>query len=176
MSNAPIVTFRERFSPNPTISALNYTQSALGGNNLPLPGTEISNLIYFRVYNNFNNSPGIATMQNVQITIFDGIGAGSHTGTQSPCAQSWIRIYENGFGESVAYSNYIGENTAVGQAGADYYAPEVGSNGSATSQIRAGVDTNGVGFIEFATYAELPDIVGFAKYTIAISIIYDWTP
>ena len=33
-----------------------------------------------------------------------------------------------------------------------------------------------VGFIEFATYVEMPDQVGFYNYGLALSIIYDWTP
>jgi hypothetical protein len=178
MSSQPIVTLQSRSAPYPVISSLIYAQSALGGNNLPVLGGEVSNLVYFRVYNNFTQSPGIATMNNVHITVYDGVGANSHTGIQSPASQSWVRIYESGFGENAnapgLYTQFVGQDTAIGRAGGDVYQPEFGSDGSALPQIRAGVDTNGVGFIEFATYVETPDQIGFYSYALAVSILYDW--
>lgn len=179
MANAPVVEFRSRSAPYGALSSLAYVQSAAGGNNLPVLGTEVSELVYFRVYNNFLQALSTATMDNVYVTVFDDADSNSHTATKSPVSQSWVRIYETGYGEnSVApglYTAYTGEDTAIGRSGIDRYVPEYGSAGTTTSQIRAGTDGNGVGFIEFATYAEVPDVLGYATYSFAVSLVYDWT-
>lgn len=179
MSNAPVVEFRGRSAPYAVISAIAYIQSALGGGALPVLGGESSNLVYFRVYNNFNNQMSTASMDNVYVTVFDDADPNSHTAAKSPVSQSWVRIYETGFGESViapgAYTQFLGQDTAIGRSGVDQYIPELGSDGSSTPHIRAGTNQNGVGFIEFGTYLETPDGAGFATYTFALSLIYDWT-
>lgn len=174
-------SFQSNVAPYAMISAINYSQSALGGNNLPVAGGELSNLVYFRIYNNFNLAKSVATLYNISLTVFDGIGANSHTATQSPVSQSWVRIYETGFGENSLppglYTQFLGQDTAIGRSGVDNYIPEFSSDGtevSGSSYIRAGVNGNGVGFIEFATYVEMPDQVGFADYNFAISVIYDY--
>ncbi len=178
MSTAPLVSIRNKNSPYAIITSLAYVQSALGGNNLPVAGNEVSNLVYFRVYNNYTQSAGIATMQNVYITVFDGASPISHTGIQSPASQSWVRIYENGFGENSTppglYTQFIGQDTPIGKSQGDVYYPEFGSDGSQNNYIRAGVDTNGVGFIEFSSYVEAPDVIGFGSYALAVSIQYAW--
>jgi hypothetical protein len=180
MSTAPVPQFRSRSAPYSVINSLSYAQSALGGNYLPVAGGEISYTNFIRLYNNFALTAGIATMDNVEITVFDGVGAGSHTYIKSPVGQSWLRVYQTGYGESTvtpgAYTQYTGEDTAIGRAGLDYYNPEKGSDGSTTPQIRAGTNTNGVGFVELASYIETPDIVGFADYSFAIAVTYDWIP
>lgn len=177
-STAPQVSFREKNAPYTVISSLMYAQSALGGNNLPVLGGEISNIKYFRIYNNYGASVGIATMENVHLTVWDGADPKSHSGTKSPASQSWVRIYESGFGEDFIspglYTQFSGEDTAIGKSAIDSYIPEFGSDGKTIPIIRAGIDKNGVGFIEFATYMELPDQVGFASYALALSVIYDW--
>lgn len=179
MSNSPVVEFRSRSAPYAVISALSYVQSSIGGNNLPVLGGENSNLVFFRVYNNFLQQMSRASMDNVYVTVFDDADPNSHTAAKSPVSQSWVRIYETGFGESAGapalYSQFIGEDTAIGRSGVDRYVPELGSDGSTTPHIRAGTDQNGVGFIEFATYLEVPDGAGFATYSFALSLIYDWT-
>jgi hypothetical protein len=178
MVNVPIVTFRSRNSPYGVISSLLYAQSALGGNNLPVLGDENSNVVYFRVYNNYARQAGIETMDNVYLTVFDGADPSSHTSAKSVTNQSWMRVYETGFGEGATtpgvYTAWVGEDTPIGRADVDQYTPERGSDGSVLPQIRAGTDTNGVGFIEFASYLEVPKDAGFASYTFAISIIYEW--
>lgn len=179
MSTAPIVEYRSASSPYAVIAALVYAQSALGGNNLPVLGGENSNLVFFRIYNNYSLTPSTATMDNVYITVFDDADANSHTALKSPVSQSWVRIYETGFGESVGvpgiYTQYSDDDTAIGRSGIDRYVPFFGSDGSTNARIRAGTNGNGVGFIEFATYLQVPDGAGFANYTMAVSIIYDWT-
>lgn len=179
MANAPIVTFQSRSAPYLALASLLYAQSSLGGNNLPVLGGENSNVVYFRVYNNWAGSAGIAAMDNVRVTLFDDADPNSHSATKSPVSQSWVRVYETGFGENSItpglLTAYTGEDTAVGRSGIDSYTPEYGSDGTTTAHIRAGTDTNGVGFIEFATYMQTPDQIGFFSWTFAVSMVYDWT-
>lgn len=178
MSNPPVITLRGASAPYSVISAMAYVQSTLGGNNLPMLGSEVSQLVSFRFYNNWSAAGSITTADNVSITLYDGADPSSHTATKSVVAQSWIRVYETGFGESKGspglYSQYLGNDTAIGRAGTDKYIPELGSDGTTTPHIRAGTNTNGVGFIEFASYAEMPEAVGFASYNFAVSMVYDY--
>lgn len=175
---APIPTFRSASSPYPILTSLAYVQSTLGGNFLPVLGGEVSNLVSFRIYNNFGLTPSVTTMDNLFVTVYDGPTAASHTQVKSVVNQSWIRIYETGYGESKVapgvYTQFYGQDTAIGKAGTDKYTPEVGSAGTTTPSVRAGTDGNGLGFIEFATYAELPEVVGFASYSFSVSVVYDW--
>jgi hypothetical protein len=178
MASAPIIEVRSKDSPYAVITSLSYAQSALGGNNLPVLGGENSNLVYFRIYNNYVGSAGIAELDNVYITVFDDADPNSHTAAKSPVSQSWVRVYETGFGENSTapgiYTAWIGEDTAVGRSGVDQYIPEYGSDGSTNPRIRAGSDNNGCGFIEFASYLEVPDGAGFMTYSFAVSFVYDW--
>ena len=93
-------------------------------------------------------------------------------------SQSWVRIYETGFGEGATapglYTQFIDQDTAIGKAGVDKYVPAYGSDGSVTPYIRAGTNGDGVGFIEFATYVETPNAIGFATYSFAVSLFYEW--
>lgn len=178
---APDITFRSILSPYGILAGASYLQSALGGNNLPVLQGEDSNPVYFRVYNNYALAAGIASAVNVRVTAFDAVDPGSHTAAKSVIYQSWIVARENGFGENSSapglYTQYTGDDTPIGGsiANKDVYIPEIGSDGSSTPQIRAGTNTNGAGFIELATYAELPDIVGMASYAFSISIQYEWS-
>ena len=177
--NNPIVVFTSQSAPYGSLVSLTYEQSAIGGNYLPVKEGENSDLVYFRIYNNFNSAANIATMNNISLTTYDGVGSGSHTATQSPVSQSWVRIYETGFGESTvspgAYTQYVDEDTPIGRSGVDSYFPAYGSDGSINPYIRAGSNGSGVGFIEFATYTQVPSGAGFANYSLAISINYYWT-
>lgn len=179
MATAPDITFRDATTPSLAISRLTYVQSSIGGNNIPVMQGENSNLILFRVYNNWAKNAGIASAVNVDVAVYDGLGV--FTASTPPVSQSWVRIYENGFGESAGtpglLSRYVGNDTAIGgnPPGAGVYTPEYGSSGSSVAQIRAGTDTNGVGFIEFATYAELPDSTQTWQNTFAFAIQYEWT-
>lgn len=180
MANAPVITIRSNVSPYSVISSLAYVQSTLGGDTLPVLGDENSRTITFRVYNNFGLLSSIASATNVLIQAFDGVNI--HAATQSVVNQSWVRVQEAGYGENSLtpgqLTAYLGADTAIGgkSAGADFYSPEIGSDGAAGNHIRAGTDTNGVGFIEFTTYAELPQQVGMYSYSFALSIHYEWTP
>lgn len=174
---APKLTFRDSVSPYAALTTLSYVQSTLGGNNLPVLQGELSNLVIFRIYNNFGLTAGVAEAVNVRITTYDGVNIASHLNTKSVVNQSWIRMYENGFGENSSppglYTRYIGNDTAVGGT-ANEYVPEYGSDGSASPNIRAGTNFNGAGFIEIASYAEMPDTVGTLTNTFAVSVLYDW--
>lgn len=179
MSSAPDITFRDAKIPTNVVSQLNYVQSSLGGNNIPVMQGENSNTMLFRIYNNWARNAGIASAFNVGIALYDGIGV--KTASTLAVSQSWVRIYENGYGESAGtpglLSRYVGNDTAIGgtPAGTQTYTPEEGSDGTNNPRIRAGTDTNGVGFIEFATYAELPDSTPTFPYNFAITIEYEWT-
>lgn len=178
---APDITFRSMLTPYGVLAGASYVQSALGGNNLPVLQGENSNTYYFRIYNNFARAAGIASAVNVRLTSFDAIDPASHTAGLSVINQSWLRVFENGFGENSTppglYTQYTGEDTAIGgsKGNQDVYTPEFGSAGTSTPQIRAGTDTNGVGFLEIASYIQLPDIVGMFSYSFAISLQYEWT-
>ncbi len=178
MSNPPVITLRSASAPYSILSSMSYVQSTLGGNNLPVLGSEVSQLVSFRFYNNWNGAGSITTADNVAITLYDAADPNSHTGTKSVVAESWIRVYETGYGENATspglYTQYSGQDTAIGKAGTDKYNPEIGSDGVASPHVRAGTDTNGVGFIEFASYAELPESVGFATYNFSVSMVYDY--
>lgn len=182
MASAPDITFRRSVTPYDALAALAYVQSSIGGNNIPVLQGENSNLAYFRVYNNYALAAGIASAVNVRITTFDVVDPGSHTAAKSVINQSWIRVFESGFGENSSlpglYTQYVGQDTAIGgsKGNKDVYIPEIGSAGTSTPQIRAGSTTNGAGFIEIATYAELPDSVGMFSYSFAVSVQYEWTP
>lgn len=168
-------------TPYAVLAAASFVQSAIGGNNLPVLQGENSNLFFFRIYNNYARAAGIASAVNIRITTFDAIDPASHTAMMSVINQSWIRVYENGYGENSTppglYYRYTGQDTAIGgsKPNQDVYIPEYGSANTNTPQIRAGSDTNGVGFIEIASYAELPDVVGMFSYAFAISVQYEWT-
>lgn len=174
---APKLTFRDYVSPYSALTTLSYVQSTLGGNNLPVLQGELSNLVIFRIYNNFGLTAGVAEAVNVRITTYDGVNVGSHLNTKSVVNQSWIRMYENGFGENSSppglLTRYIGTDTAVGGT-ANEYVPEYGSDGNTSPNIRAGSNFNGTGFIEIASYAEMPDTVGSLTNTFAVSVLYDW--
>lgn len=175
---SPLITFHSSISPYSTISALSYVQSMLGGNNLPVLQGEVSNTVIFRVYNNFALAAAIASAVNIRITVYDGASVASHLATKSVVNQEWIRVYENGYGENSSppglYTRYLGQDTAVGGT-ANEYVPEFGSDGTTNPRIRAGSNMNGTGFIEIASYAELPDSVGTLTNTFAVSVLYDWS-
>ena len=185
MSTQPVLTLRDIKSPFNVIS-INYVQSAAGGNNLPVLQGQVSDPVLFRIYNNFALAAGIASAVNVTLTIFDGAGAGSHTCALLPVSQSWVHIQEYGYGENSVpspdlFTAYLGTDTAIGgnnPCGSDIYIPEVGSNGGTPFEhkIRAWNNGNGVGFIEFQSYAQVPNQSGIQNqtYNFAISIMYEW--
>ena len=183
LSSAPVLTFQNILTPFSVISSLNYVQSAPGGNNLPVLQGQTSNPILFRIYNNFALAAGIATAINIYLTVYDGVGVGSHTCAFLPVSQSWIHAQEYGYGENSVTSpdgltTYLGTDTAIGGSGpcgSNQYAPEKGSDGSANAQIRAYSSGNGQGFIEFQTKAVLPTTgVLNTSYNFSISLYYEW--
>ncbi len=185
MASQPVLTFRNVTTPFSTISTLNYVQSAAGGNNLPVLQGQNSDPILFRIYNNFALSAGIASAINISITTYDGALVGSHTCALLAVSQSWIHIQEYGYGENSVTSNdyftyYLGSDTAIGGSGpcgSDTYVPEAGSDGSSSAYIRAYSNTNGMGYIEFQTYAALPvSGVQNTTYNFAVSCYYEWVP
>lgn len=135
--------------------------------------------VKIRIFNNYALNSTIATAMNVRLTTYDGLGAGSHTASQLPASRQWIRVYQSGYGEgsvvSGLFTAYGGSDTAIGGDANLYYA-ERGSNGAILPQIRAGTGTNGLGFIEVITYAQLPSDAPSGDYTFALTMSYEWTP
>ena len=176
--NPPILSFRSNDSPYSTLTTLTFSQTKdSGGPVLPVLQGEKSDYQYFRIYNNWGLSSSIATAQNVRVTTFDGIGSVSRTALTAPVSQCWIRVFENGYGENSTtpglLTSYDGTDTAVGGL-LNLYTIEKGSDGSISGNIRAGSDTNGVGFIKIKTYAELPTSVTASTFLFAIAVEYEY--
>src|SRR5579872_7240488 len=178
MASQPVLTIQNVSSPFSSIPTLSYVQSAAGGNNLPVLQGQTSNPILFRLYNNFALAAGIASAQDIHITVYDGSLAGSHTCAFLPVSQSWVHIQEYGYGENSVtnpdqFTMYVGNDTAIGgnaPCGGNIYTPEYGSDGTTSPRIRAWSNTNGVGYIEFQTLAKLPTTgVINTSYTFSIS-------
>jgi len=174
---APDLTFRQSTFPYSTIAQLVYSQTNGDGNVYPVREGEFSDANIFRIYNNFALNSNIANAENIKITTYDGVGVGSQTTTKSVVSQQWMRLFEQFIGESTptvsyTFSTYIGTDTAVG--GTSKYAIEVGSAGTVASEIRAGTNNAGYGFVEFNSKLEAPPNTGMGSYTFAISLTYDY--
>jgi hypothetical protein len=177
--NAPILTFRSNVTPYSLLSSQAYTKATPGGTNLPVAQGDNSDDFYIRIYNNWGLSATIATALNISLTTFDGASSISHTYSTAPVSQHWLHVLENGYGEGAttpgAFTSYVGTDTAVG--GVSVYNPEKGSDGVlGESRIRAGTDTNGVGFIEINSYMSVPLAAVAGTYTLAISVQYEYIP
>ena len=177
MALPPTIEIRKKDSPYDLISEVSYYQSKVGSSALPVLHGEISEPVLFRIYNNFALSAGIANAVNVQVTVYDGVGAGSHSALSSPASYSWLHVLENGFGQSVTVTydpltKYKGADTPVG--GPNVYTPEKGSAGIYGTPTITGV--SGIaGYIELKTYLT-PDSGALGDiYNFAISIIYEYT-
>lgn len=179
MATAPDITFRSVSSPYSVLTAIAFVQSTLGTDNLPVLQSYNSVPVKIRIANNWALGTGIATAMNVRLTTYDGIGAGSHTASQLPASQMWIRVYQSGFGEEAILPGLLtalpGSDTAIGGAGNLYYT-QAGSDGSGASQIRAGSGGAGVGFVEITAYAQIPATAPAGDYTFALTMTYEWTP
>lgn len=177
MATAPDLTFRGMSAPYTLLSALSYVQVKDSAIELPVLENEVSDAIALRIYNNWALNSSIASATNVQITVYDGVGAGSHTQSQLPASQSWLRVRQAGFGESIGtpglFTSFIGSDTAIG--GTSKYKLQLGSDGSVAPTIRAGAAQNGVGFAQVTTYLQLPASVPPGQYNFSISVSYDWT-
>ena len=178
---APALTFTNAVASG--ITGLAYVFSTLGSNFLPvLQGKSSLNAI-FRVYNNYALNSGIASATNVIVTVYDGVTTASHTAFTQLVSQSWVRIYESGYGENstttrIPYTAFPGSDTAIGgnPPGKDYYTVQVGSDGAYSDQVRAGTNYNGVGYLEFTSYIQVPAGVSTQVWNFALDVGYEWTP
>lgn len=178
MSTQPTITFQSASAPYAVFNTFTYIQTKdYGGASLPVLNGENSDPITFRIYNNYSLSSGIATAMNVAITVYDGVGSGSHTASQLPASQNWLRVMQNGFGESVGtpglFTAYAGSDVAVG--GTNKYTLQKGSDGTLTPIIRAGTGGAGVGFAQIKSYLQLPASVPPGNYNFCLTVEYDWT-
>jgi hypothetical protein len=174
----PILTVRQIESPYPTISSFDFVQTSPIGSILPVLNNEDSDILYFRLYNNFLLVTGVADALNLYVTVYDGASGASRSASLPVESQEWIHTLMNGFGEGAStpglYTRYIGDDTTLG--GTDVYSPEIGTDGIQNSKkLRAGSDNNGCGFIEFQMYARVPSTVLMQNYQFTIAIGYDFT-
>ena len=172
----PTITIRQIASPYNLITSVNYFQSKIGSGALPVLQGEQSEPVLFRIYNNFALSAGVEDAVNVQVTVYDGVGVGSHTAIQSPASLSWLHVLENGFGESTTVANdpltkYSGMDTAVG--GSNTYIPEKGSAGTYGTPTITGSSSK-AGFIQLKTYLTPPNPVTGDIYNFAIVVLYEY--
>lgn len=176
--NAPIITFRAAVSPyNSYSQSLVYSETVLRQASLPVLSGDLSDVVTLRVYNNFATPPAssIAAAYNFQVTTYDS--AVVLTASTTPVSNMWVYFQENAYGEQSSIPGletlYQGQAVAVGGTG-NTMSPEVGSDGSLSPQIRAGSTSNGVGFIEFKTYASVPLAQSTNLWNFAIGVIFNW--
>lgn len=183
MAAQPLITFRDANNPSSVLGSLMYAMSTLGSNFLPVIAGRNSFPLKLRLYNNWALSADIAAAMNANVTTYDGVGV--HTASIPPVSQSWVRVLESGYGESVGgnpgLTAFPGSATAVGgyaSHGAFYnvYPVEIGSDGTFDGQIRAGSTGNGVGFVEITTYVNVPLEASQAAWGFALTLNYQWTP
>jgi hypothetical protein len=172
----PDITIREKESPHSVISEFNFIQSK-DGEEFPVLRGERSDSLFFRIYNNWVLNEGVQTALNINVNIFDGMGLESHTADKEIVSRKCIHCLMNGFGEDSEtpglLSKFKGEDTAIGGSG-KYY-PELGSDGSQESIIRAGSDENGVGFIEMEIYASIPEDISAGDIDFTMVVEYEWS-
>lgn len=172
----PDITIRNINSPYDAVNSVVYFQSKIGSGALPVLQGEVSEPFLFRIYNNFALNAVIEDAINVQITVYDGAGVGSHTSASKPASQMWLNVLQNGFGESTTVANdpltkYSGLDTAVG--GSNTYIPEKGSAGTFGTPTITGA-SNKAGFIQLKTYlTPAGDALGDI-YNFSISVLYEY--
>jgi hypothetical protein len=173
--NVPKLTFRNNIAPYNLLDSISFIQSSPSGSILPVLQGATSNEVKFRIYNNFNLSNGIHTAVNVSLSTFDD--ATGATANKSVCSQQWIKLYQTGFGQSSvtpgAFTYWKSDYKAVG-GNTNTFSPDKSSGGALSSQIAAGSDQNGCGFIEVTAYAEVPNNAGFQDNSFALIINYEY--
>ncbi len=174
MAAQPIITFRSSVAPYAALTSLAF-QDTFYGTVFPILNGNSSDVLTFRIYNNFGLSAGISNALNVTVSVYDQAAATS--ASTAPASQMWTHIFEDMYGESTAgvsygYTSYAGTDTPIG--GTNSYAIEQSSDGSNTRSIRAGTNTNGLGFIEFNSYLTPPNGVTAQSYSFAVVCSYQW--
>ena len=149
--NPPIITIRETTPPYSIITGLNYFKLSLVGNELPVLNNEKSEIVSFRVYNNFAGASSIKDAINVSVTTWDGLG---HTASMAVASFGWLHVYQSGWGSGSSgpaqYTHFLGTDTAVG--GLMGYDFQYSSDGTPGSPVIATEGGNGCGFVEVETY------------------------
>ncbi len=171
---APDLTFRGYQSPYTQITSLVFSESKPGNVPIPVLQGDASDDIVFRIYNNWALNSNIATAYNFSVTTYDGA---SHTASTLPVSQTWLRVSTSGFGENSTipgqYTSYIGTEQVVG--GTYSYIPEIGSSGLFGQPIiRAGSDSNGVGFIEVKSNIVVPSDAPANNYQFVVTCEYEY--
>lgn len=170
----PFITFRRDDNPSIQITSLSYFQTKdTDGIVLPVLQGERSNIIRFRIYNNWGIVTGAVGIINCKLTTYDDPSAS--TQITPPVVQKWVRVQQLGYGEGSSQpgnlTNRPGEDKPVGGVSA-VLIPERGSDGS-TSPILFASDTT-LGFLRFKTLSELPRAVAAASHTTALVFEFDF--
>ncbi len=150
--NPPIITIRQASSPYGLLTALNYTKLTGAGSAIPILNNESSDILKFRIYNNYNLAVNIADAINVTVNVWDGA---THTASMAVASYAWLHIQQTGWGEGSsqpgAFTALLGQDTRIG--GYNDYMFGYSSAGTAgASDIRAGGLFTGCGFLEGQTY------------------------
>lgn len=173
--SSPVITFRNVSSPWAVLTGLSYDQLTPAGDILPVLQQNLSEPVFFRIYNNFLLVPNIADAMNVSITSFDGVGV--HTASMPVASQAWVHVLEYGFGQGASapglYTETADQDHTIGGVPRAYNFPW-GSDGLTPATIRAGTTGRGCGFIEAETYIRVPSNASGGLQSFALSASFDW--
>jgi len=174
---APIITFQSNTPPYSVLNSITYQSTSPGGQSIPVVAGTSSNNVIFRIYNNYGMATNIADALNCYIITYDGVGAASHTQSTLAVSQDFINIFEDACGANsatnVPVTMVAGSVTAIGTN--TFYAIQIGSDGSNNNIITSYTNNNGVGFIEFTSFAQVPEDIPQGNYNFAISLQYVYT-
>jgi hypothetical protein len=175
--DAPTITIRQNVAPYGILSSLNYYTLSPAGTQIPVLDSTDSEPMYFRIYNNYGLVNNIADVVNVMVTTWDGVG---HSASMPVASHQWLHVLQNGWGEGSmalawSYTRYMGSTAVVG--GSTMFSFDYASNGSpGLSEIRAGSNHNGSGFLEAKTYINPRAGEPASSQNFVISVIYQWSP
>jgi hypothetical protein len=174
--NRPILTFRSNIAPYNALTSLVFTKTKAFYLGLPVVGGEKSDSQYVRIYNNFLQAAGIANAYNVNVTTYDRSGSFGQSGAVA--SQHWVSAMQTGYGEGASipgvFSSFNDEFETIG--GSRSMILKRGSDGLNHAVIRAGSDTNNMGFAEIKVNTAVPKNTNANTYTFILSAEFNWTP
>lgn len=171
----PSISFRTAYFPYGLLaSPFIYSKTIANQSGLPVLAGDTSDILQFRIYNNYELYLDISTAYNLTVTTYDNI---EHSAITPLVTQQWVSLQENGFGINSTTANmftaYQDSPVFVGGDN-NQKAFTVGADSTIGSNIPAGPDRNGCGFIEVNTYCSVPLGQSTQIYSAVITVIYDW--
>lgn len=175
-NSQPIITFRESIFPYNLIpSPFIYSETIANQSGLPILSGDYSDMITFRIYNNFGLQQDIGTAYNLSVTTYDNT---SHYGSSPLVTQEWVSLQENGYGQNSTTANvftfYQDSLVFVGGA-SNVKSFTIGADGSFGSNISAGSNRDGCGFIEVKTFCWIPAGTSTGIWSAVLTANFDWT-